>query len=194
MRKRKVGMILGLVVFIPVGVVAWWLLAPLFTSTTVEEEFPRAAKAEIPDGMTMAEVEETLSVMARLEQPLMAEAMPPGPAAVSAGVFRDGDSFHKGSGSAIIYRKDDGAHILRLEDFSVTNGPDLRVLLAAAPDPQNRRELQAAGYIHLAKLKGNRGSQNYEIPADVDPTAQGSVIIYCMPFRVIFSVASLKGV
>ena len=49
-----------------------------------------------------------------------------------------------------------------------------------------------AGFVDLGKLKGNRGNQNYEIPDGVDVAAQGSVVIYCMPFHVIFSVASLR--
>ena len=97
--------------------------------------------------------------------------------------------FHQGSGAATIYRGSiDGTGLLRLEDFRVTNGPDLHVLLSPAADPASRDELQAAGYVGLGKLKGNIGNQNYEIPANIDPNAQGSVIIYCMPFHVIFSV------
>ena len=122
-----------------------------------------------------------------------AQAVPlPEPVALASGNFRDADSFHKGSGVATIYRLPDGSHLLRLEDFKVTNGPDLRVLLARPNDPQSRDELQAGGYTHLAKLKGNVGNQNYELPADVDPAGIGSVIIYCMPFKVIFSVAPLE--
>jgi hypothetical protein len=53
-------------------------------------------------------------------------------------------------------------------------------------------ELRDAGYSTLGPLKGNRGDQNYELPSDVDPDSIGSVIIYCMPFHVIFSVAPLS--
>ena len=38
LRKRNLG-ILAIVILIPIIGIAWWLLAPLFTSTTVEEEF-----------------------------------------------------------------------------------------------------------------------------------------------------------
>ena len=128
------------------------------------------------------------------DSPARAETMPAGgPVAIASGQFRDVDSFHRGQGTATIYRNADGSHLLRFEDFSVTNGPDLRVLLAAASDPQSRQELQDGGYVELAELKGNIGSQNYAIPATVDPAAQGgSVIIYCRPFQVIFSVAPLR--
>ena len=77
----------------------------------------------------------------------------------------------------------------------VTNGPDLQG--AAGPVRRNPHEsgtnLHAGGYTHLAKLKGNIGNQNYEIPADIDVADLGSVIIYCMPFKVIFSVAPLES-
>ena len=44
----------------------------------------------------------------------------------------------------------------------------------------------------MGKLKGNKGNQNYPIEdANVDPETVGSVVIYCMPFHVVFSVATL---
>lgn len=192
MRKRNLLLLVGAIVLIPILGVAWWLLSPLLISQTVAEEFPRAANAVLPDDMTMAAAE-AMMVQAEGEMAEMAEPMPPAaPVAIATGSFRDTDSFHRGTGTATIYRRPDGSHFLRFEDFRVTNGPDLRVLLAQAADPQSRRELHDAGYIHLAELKGNVGSQNYDLPREVDPVADGgSVIIYCQPFQVIFSVAPL---
>ena len=241
MRKRNIFIIAAIAIAIPVVAFAWWLLSPLFLTTTVDEEFPFAANAAIPAEMTMAEVEMVMETMARMDQEPMEEPMPkpvdteaikevavlteaspemreaiekvmagdtsameemleeaanagppPEPIALASGSFRDADSFHQGSGSATIYLLPDGSHLLRLEDFKVTNGPDLRVLLAEPGDPMSRDELQAGGYTHLAKLKGNMGNQNYEIPADINLDEQNSVIIYCMPFHVIFSVAPLE--
>ena len=117
---------------------------------------------------------------------------PTGPVRVKVGEFRDQDSFHQGSGQAIIIRGTDGSHLLRLENFSVTNGPDLRVLVSPHPDPRTRDDLNARSYVELARLKGNRGNQNYVIPETVDVSTINSVIIYCRPFHVIFSVAPLK--
>ena len=117
---------------------------------------------------------------------------PAGPVRVKVGEFRDQDSFHRGSGQAIIYRGTDGSHLLRLENLNVTNGPDLRVLVSPHPDPRTRDDLNARGYVELARLKGNRGNQNYFIPDTVDVSTVNSVIIYCRPFHVIFSVAPLR--
>ena len=193
---RNIIIIVVIVALIPVAAFAWWLLSPLFLTTTVDEEFPFAATAQVPADMTMAEVETVMETMATMVEDPVAEPMPPEmpaqPVALASGSFRDADSFHRGSGTATIYETPDGGHVLRFEDFMVTNGPDLRVLLAESDDPMSRDELQAGGYTHLEKLKGNIGNQNYEIPADINLEEQNSVIIYCMPFHVIFSVAPLQ--
>ena len=172
----------------------WWLLSPLFLNTTVEEEFPFSATADMPVGMTQTEAEDIMQGMAKVDMEEMEDMLDEMAQAekIASGMFRDADSFHKGSGVATIYRLPDGSGALRFEDLNVTNGPDLRVLLSTHPDPQNKAELNEAGYIHIEKLKGNRGNQNYELPADADLESFGSVIIYCMPFHVIFSVAPLQ--
>jgi hypothetical protein len=109
------------------------------------------------------------------------------------GMFRSGGPSYSGSGRAAIYRLPDGSHLLRLEDFSVTNGPDLRVLLASHGDPQSSEALYSRPYVELEPLKGNQGNQNYIIPAGVDLADQWSVVIYCKPFSVIFSVVPLTA-
>jgi hypothetical protein len=78
---------------------------------------------------------------------------------------------------------------LRFEDFSVTNGPDLHVLLAVDPAPASREDL--GDYVDLGSLKGNLGSQNYEIPPGTDLSQFKSVVIYCVPFHVVFATATL---
>ena len=183
----------AVVALIAIGAFGWWLLSPLVLAMTAEEECPFAADAMVPDGTTRADVEMTMATMAKVDSPAE-EAMPAGmaePGIVKTGQFRDGDRFHKGSGTASIYRLADGSHVLRLETLDVTNGPALVVLLSPHPDPTNRLEATQAGYVELAKLKGNKGNQNYPLPDDVDPAAFGSVVIYCKPFQVVFSVAPL---
>ena len=43
----------------------------------------------------------------------------------------------------------------------------------------------------MATLKGNIGSQNYELPADLDLARFRSVVIYCKRFSTVFSTAEL---
>ena len=184
---------------IPVAWLAWWLLTPLFTTNEVNEDFPIAARATVPEGMTIAEVEAEMVQAAATDVPvddampamLMEAAAAAQNVVKAAGNFRDADSFHKGSGNAVIYELSTGERILRLDEFRVTNGPDLRVLLAYTSDPMGRGDLDDAGYHELGKLKGNVGAQNYDIPATVALSDVESVVIYCKPFRVVFSVATL---
>ena len=111
---------------------------------------------------------------------------------LKVGEFMDQDSIHRGSGTAIIYRGPDGSLLLRLENFSVTNGPDLHVYLSPHHNPDRGSQVRATGYVDLGELKGNLGNQNYPIPAGVDIGIQQSVVIYCVPFSVVFSVAMLQ--
>ena len=108
---------------------------------------------------------------------------------VGQGQFVGADSFHQGSGKAAIFQQGD-QQVLRFESFNVTNGPDLHVLLATNPNPTNRSDL--GDYIDLGSLKGNVGNQNYEIQPEVDVSQYNSVVIYCMPFHVVFATAPLN--
>ena len=114
------------------------------------------------------------------------------PIAIKQGQFKGADSFHRGSGSATMYQLPDGEHLLRFEDFTVTNGPRLHVYLSRHPDPDRSSSVVADGHLDLGRLKGNRGNQNYEIPSGIDISEYNSVVIYCVPFRVVFSVAPLN--
>ncbi len=189
MNRRRL-LIIGGLIAVPVIAIGVWLTAPLIFDKEVSEDFPMAANAEIPDDMTIEEVEAEMEDAA--DQPdteANDDMMEGGPTALAMGNFVDADDFHQGSGTATIYELEDGSHVLRLEDFEVTNGPDLHVLLVPESNPESGDDIE--GYIDLGSLKGNIGNQNYEIPADVDVSQFGSVMIYCKPFHVIFSTASL---
>ena len=72
----------------------------------------------------------------------------------------------------------------------MTNGPDLHVLLAVGSKPTGKEDL--GQYVDLGELKGNLGNQNYPIPDDIDLESFQSVVIYCVPFHVVFSTANLS--
>ena len=76
----------------------------------------------------------------------------------------------------------------------MTNGPDLHVILSPSLAPESRDDVHQPGYLDLGSLKGNVGNQNYEIPADADVNSLFRVVIYCSPFHVVFSVATLQDV
>ena len=206
--RRRGFLITAGVLAIPAIALAWWLTAPLFQDDVINEEFPRAATADIPDDMTIEEVEKEMEeaeeIMVEADDPMpeVVEATnetddsdePTGPVAVLTGEVIGADAFHQGTGTATIYRLEDGSHVLRLEDFEVTNGPDLHVILSPVASAEGRDDVMASGYVDLGSLKGNRGSQNYDIPADVDITSgEWTVVIYCVPFHVLFATAGLSA-
>ena len=271
LRRKRNLVVLAIIILIPIVAIAWWLLAPLLTSKTVDEEFPLAFAAVVPPNMDRGEVEKVMAGMAMVDQEVneampaqkdmnadvnkimdgpmidtiteamaksmtgavmdtlpdeipdtdkqaimkdiaadMKDALPKAmseamakpqvsavtdaPVKLKEGEFAGQDRFHKGSGRATIYQSPDGSHLLRLEDFSVTNGPDLRVYLSPVQKPGGAGDVTAEGHVELAKLKGNKGNQNYPIPDDADVASLRSVVIFCKPFRVVFSVAPLQEV
>lgn len=113
------------------------------------------------------------------------------PLMVAVGRFTGADATHKGSGQASLHRLADGRHLIRLEDFEVTNGPALVVLLVRAVNPKDAKDVQR-GYIKIGDLKGNIGNQNYEIPQDINVGLYRSVVIWCELFDVMFSAATLN--
>ena len=105
--------------------------------------------------------------------------------------------FHKaekaGKGTATVYKLADGKRILRLTDFETENGPDLHVRLIAADDAKDTDSVKKAEFVELAKLKGNKGSQNYELPEKLDLGKYRTVSIWCNRFSVNFAAAPLKS-
>ncbi len=92
---------------------------------------------------------------------------------------------HPGRGTATLLRRADSSRRLTLKNFGTDNGPDLRVYLV--------RGLKADGTfrdsVDLGALKGNRGNQEYAVPArsaDYD-----GVVIWCRAFSVNFTSAPL---
>lgn len=119
-------------------------------------------------------------------------AAPTGPMLLREGTFVDGDPGHHGEGTARLIRDAEGSHILRFEDFSVTNGPDLFVILSTDPDG-SRSSAAASDALNLGRLRATDGNINYAVPDGVDLAAYRSVIIYCRAFRVVFAVATLEA-
>jgi hypothetical protein len=112
---------------------------------------------------------------------------------VAQGTFVDADGVHRGRGTATIYRGGTGQYTLRLTDFEVTNGPDLKVWLVAESDIKSSDDVKASQWLSLGQLKGNIGNQNYAIPAATEVSKYQSVVIWCEQFGVLFSPAKLAA-
>ena len=172
-RKTLIGAAVVLV-----GLGLWYAFRPerLFINKTVNESL--AADAMPADTTVVA----------------MAEAMPTSagaPVVLAAGRFHT--NAHETSGSATVYKLGDGSRVLRLADFATSNGPDVRVYLVAAPDVNDNATVKQAGFVELGALKGNKGDQNYAVPATVDLAKYRTVTIWCRRFSVNFGSAPLGG-
>lgn len=122
------------------------------------------------------------------------EPMPEEPVLLDSATFSGADDFHQGSGTASVYELPDGSQLLRFEDFEVTNGPALRVILVPNEGPITADSIQEFGYTYVDELKGNSGNQNYDVPSDIDlSSGEYSIVIYCEPFHVVFATATLEG-
>ena len=129
------------------------------------------------------------------QAPAAEQAMPPDmpaePTVLVMGSFIDIDPIHGAEGSATIYELPDGGRVLRFEDFRSKNGPDLHVYLSTEAPTSTFAGL-GEDAVHLGELKGNVGNQNYGLPQAVDLSAYRSVVIYCRPFKVVFSTAAFS--
>lgn len=202
----------GVIIGIIVGVVAigGFLASPLFYETQVDEPLP-AALDKIEQGLTL----EKFSDMDEQQRQTLVEKMPEkvkvmimeksaslqttvsekmsdmmgkdSPSTGAVEITKTGDfeglAGHKAKGIAKIIQAND-ITFLRFEQFEVTNGPDLHVYIT-----QNGNVNDG---IHLAKLKGSRGDQNYLLE-NIDVKVYNTVVIYCQPFGVYFAQAKLNG-
>ncbi|MFI6144649.1 DM13 domain-containing protein [Streptomyces sp. NPDC051109] len=103
---------------------------------------------------------------------------------------------HSTTGTVELIRLPDGSRTLRLEGLDTSSGPDLRVWLTDAPVKEGADGwfvFDDGKHVSLGKLKGNKGDQNYEIPADVDLAGYSSVTIWCDRFNVSFGAAALRA-
>lgn len=204
MNTRIRLLLIGVGGLLVVAVFTFPLWRPLFVDDVVDEPFEVSLRS-VPTGMqqdfrTMAtqnpQMAATMAAAAAtsVAVPEAEQAMPEmtDPVVVSSGSFIQIDAIHGAEGTATIYQLPDGSRVLRFEGFRSTNGPDLHVILSTDPDPRSHDAL-GEDYVELGRLKGNVGNQNYEIPADIDLSQYRSVVIYCQPFQVVFSTATLTA-
>ena len=86
------------------------------------------------------------------------------------------------SGVAKIYLTNN-KYMLKLENFSTSNGPDLKVYLSMASSP--------SGFISLGDLKSTNGNQVYEISGTPDFTQHKFVLIHCQRYNHLYGSAEL---
>ena len=76
--------------------------------------------------------------------------------------------------------------------MQIVPGPNLFVYLVENEDPLFPEDVSAK-FLSVGKLKSLTGDQSYDIPADVELAAWGSVVVWCNTFKTAFAVASIEG-
>ena len=160
-----------------VGLVAsWFLVAPMFVNNTVDEALPGAAPAGGDAEPAPADGE-----------------APPAEAGDTAATKRAEGAFegigHSAQGMVGLYEVADGSAVVRLEDVEIQNGPDLFVYLVPEPG-----QIDDTGGVNLGRLKGNIGSSNYPVPAEVNVEDFSTVLIWCRAFSTPFANATFADV
>ncbi len=176
------------VVVISIGL---YLFQPwkLFVDTTVNEASPLVSASPAPAPPDPASDLSTSAGQTPVPAPTKSTS---GPVVVSTGTFISHE--HGTTGTAQVIRRGSGEHVLRIEGLDTSNGPDLHVWLTDAPVIEGTDGwfvFDDGEYVDLGELKGNKGNQNYPIPADVDLSDLDSVSIWCERFSVSFGAAAL---
>ena len=182
------------------GGLLWYLFRPdaLVISKTVNEPFPAAEESgsmmhgssTMNQSPRMAHAAMDSSAMGAMDHGQMADAKEP--VKLVSGRFHT--NAHETKGVATIYRLDDGRRVLRLTEFTTSNGPDVRLYLVAASDVQKEDAAKRAGIVDLGALKGNIGDQNYDVPEGLDLSKYRAVSVWCRRFSVNFGAAPLANV
>jgi hypothetical protein len=153
------------------------LVVPTLRDTKVVEEFPAAvAEPTVPPTTFPGAAPTTAPVSTAPAQPVR----------ISTGELRGID--HDASGTASVYRQPDGTSVVALEGIDIEPGPDYRVLVVRGEDersPGDGPELDA--------LRGNQGTQYYEVPSGTDPGAGWTVLIWCRAFGVPVANSTQAG-
>lgn len=100
---------------------------------------------------------------------------------------------HTGKGVATIYDLG-GRKVLRFTEFETSNGPDVKIYLVAANDAHDNETVTGAGFVSLGPIKGNKGDQNYDLPATIDLDKYRAVTVWCERFGANFATAPLEPV
>ena len=176
-RHRLATVIVGTPLLIVSLVAGDYLFSPLWERSFLEEASPIEAAADqsapASAGQSANAAPAIASTDARITQ---------------QGSFRGADEFHFGRGEAQIIRTASGSHVLRFENFSVRNGPDLYVYLSR--DETGRRVEEA---LNLGRLRATDGAFNYELADNIDLASIKSVVVWCRQFTTLFAHAPLMA-
>jgi hypothetical protein len=95
---------------------------------------------------------------------------------------------HGLAGKAVLYSNDQGEHTLRLENFTMSSGPDVYVLFSKT------NNYSEANTVAISMLKDGYSNENLNInvPDSIDLNTHKFVLVYCIQFHSLFGFSELK--
>lgn len=95
---------------------------------------------------------------------------------------------HSLAGNAVVYTDEQGNRTLRLENYTMTEGPDVYVFLSKT------NNYSQANTIGISKLKNsfNDSALHLSVDPQIDLHTHKFVLIYCVQYNSLFGYAELK--
>ncbi len=190
--KVAIPVVMAAIVVLGIGL---YLFQPwrIITNVEVNEALPTAVATET----SAVPVPSTASASPEEQSPSAEPTPTPTPAeptVLAEGSFISHE--HATTGTVRILELPDGSRVLRIEGLDTSDGPDLKVWLSDQPvidGVDGWGVFDDGAYVSLGDLKGNKGNQNYPIPADVDLADYTAVSIWCERFAVSFGAAEFTA-
>lgn len=173
-----------------------WLL---FVDQHVDDPLPVSVSQQVAAPMNPEAAASTAAGEQRGSTTEVAQTAPAaaqsGPVVLHTGQFISHE--HETTGTASIIRNENGQHQLVFENLNTSNGPDVHVWVSAGEVVEGLAGFKSAGdheRIDLGIIKGNKGNQVYDLPADFDVSKWKSIDLWCDRFNVSFGAAPLNTV
>ena len=148
------------------------------TDATHEVPTPTVPATTVPTVVAVGEPSTPTPITTTTTTTTTTTAAPTGPVRLRVASFVGID--HRAAGTVTIYAAPDGRHVVGLEDFDIQPGPDYDVYVVPGSARENRD-----GGVRLDDLRGNQGTQFYDVPAGIDVgRGEWTVLIWCETFGV----------
>jgi len=154
---------------------ATWIVRPYYVDETDNTKLVEGPVADASDA------EEPPATGA-----IPAPEAPTQPVRVATGVLQ-GLAGHDASGTVDLIQNTDGTYVVRFTGFDIEGTPDPIVYLIEGNDERS------PGGSNLGGLRGNVGdTSDYAVPADAQPGAGWTVLVWCGQFTVEVTNATLS--
>lgn len=102
------------------------------------------------------------------------------------------DKSETGSGELILFQMPDNSYTLWLENYKVSEGPELHVIALPYKTVPDNTTIATGEYIDLGILEETSGDKEYKLPDEFDPDIYKTIAIWCTVCDKTFLSGSFK--